>query len=119
MISKNWIAKKIEVITDDDDNLSSLCIWLDVGGYIALAREMDSDDIECEFSDQVNGFIPSKIEYTINKTFLSIKLGNEEYFEKNERFQELTIAIPEDMINMEELEQCLVSIFHLQHPPKA
>lgn len=33
------IATKVEAITDDDDDLSSLCIWFDRGGISPLQEK--------------------------------------------------------------------------------
>jgi len=105
------IATKVEAITDDDDNLSSLCVWLDNGGYIALAREMEESDIECEYLDQINGFKPKRLEYTLEDTILKLTLFDDEYFDRQRRLQQLLVKIPEGLAKLDQVTKCIESIF--------
>ena len=105
------IATKFEAITDDDDDLSSLCVWLDKGGYIALAREMDESDIECEFSDQINGFKPQQLEYKFEEGVLQLTLSDEEYFDKQRALHTLKVKFPEGLADLDQVTECLESIF--------
>lgn len=105
------IATKVEAITDDDDDLSSLCVWLDKGGYIALAREMDEGDIECEFLDQINGFKPKRLEYKLEERILQLILFEEEYFDRQRTLQRLKVNFPEGLANFDQITECLESIF--------
>jgi len=105
------IATKVEAITDDDDELSSLCVWLDKGGYIALAREMDESDIECEYLDQINGFKPRRLEYKFEDTVLQLTLFDDEYFDRQHTLQQLKVKIPEGLVELDQVTECLESIF--------
>ena len=105
------IATKFEAITDDDDDLSSLCVWLDKGGYIALAREMDEGDIECEFLDQINGFNPTRLEYVLQGRVLQLTLFDDEYFDRERTLQQLKVKFPEGLAELDHVTECLESIF--------
>lgn len=105
------IATKVEAITDDDDDLSSLCVWLDKGGYIALAREMYESDIECEFLDQLNGFKPKRLEYKLEETVLQLTLFDDEYFDRQKKLQQLKVKLPEGLAELDQVTECLESIF--------
>ncbi|WP_426317941.1 hypothetical protein [Pseudoduganella sp. R-43] len=105
------IATKVEAITDDDDDLSSLCIWFDRGGYIALAREMGDRDIECEFLDQMNGFKPKRLEYELEKRVLQLTVFDDEYFDRERTLQQLKVNLPEGLFKLDHVIECLESIF--------
>lgn len=105
------IATKVEAITEDDDDLSSLCVWLDKGGYIALAREMDESNIECEYFDQTNGFNPKRLDYKFEDTVLQLTLFDDEYFDRQRTFQQLKVKIPEGLAKLDQVSECLESIF--------
>lgn len=105
------VATKVEAITEDDDDLSSLCVWLDKGGYIALAREMDERDIECEYMDQINGFKPKRLEYKLDETGLQLTLFDDEYFDRQRTLQQLKVKFPEGLAKLDQVTECLESIF--------
>ena len=105
------VATKVEAITEDDDDLSSLCVWLDKGGYIALAREMDESDIECEYMDQINGFKPKRLEYKLDETGLQLTLFDDEYFDRQRTLQQLKVTFPEGLAKLDQVTECLESIF--------
>lgn len=104
-------AKKIEAIIEDDDDLTSLCIWFDIGGYIALARELDESDIECEFADQINGFKAKKITYKAEGNLLILQLGDGEYFDREHTCQGIVVEIDARKFNTKEISTCLNSLF--------
>jgi len=91
---RGMIARFIEAITNDEEELSSLYILFEDGGHVAIAREMSSDKIYCEYNDQGNGFYPKTLSYQYSKGMLSLLLSDDECFDSNCLVQALSIRIP-------------------------
>lgn len=105
-------AIKIETITDDEDGLSSLCVWWGmIGEYIALAREVTASEIECEYGDQINSFHPKTLIYQLGKRELILQLKGNEFFDHDKRIQEMIIDLGGFTASWNEIKGCLQSIF--------
>jgi hypothetical protein len=107
-----FIAARVEAITDDDDELSSLCFWWgDIGSYFALARELDSNQIHCEYRDQMNGFYSDTISYSVCGSSLIFSLAQDESFERDASLKTIEIDLRNIESYRDEIDTCLNSIF--------
>src|SRR6266704_3251973 len=116
----DFTAIKVEVIIEDDEALSSLCLWWSKkpGSFFVISAEIDSSEIECEFCDQINGFVSKTISYQFEGNYLAFRLSNKETFDKahivgqkGELLQEIRIDIHNLDVPSEEIKACLASIF--------
>jgi hypothetical protein len=89
------IANKIETIFDDDEGVTSFCVWWgNVGSYLSIDYEKEDAKIYCEYGDQSNGFYPTYLRYEINNNVINFILEGTEFFSKKEKNQKISIEIP-------------------------
>jgi hypothetical protein len=92
-------AKKIDIIVDDDEGLTSFFAkWSEIGDYFCVASDPKECDLYCEFCDQSNGFYSKTLSYSFDEKYLSFYLKDEEYFSAIDRIQKITISIPDNKI---------------------
>jgi len=72
---------------------------------------MDESDIECEFWDQINDFKPKGLEYKLEERVLQLTLFDEVYFDRQRTRQQLKVTFPEGLANLDQVTECLESIF--------
>lgn len=106
---KEFLATDVEVIRDDEEGLTSLCVrWCDIGGYLCVARDPDEEGLYCEYCDQSNGFYSKTIRSKWLNDCIAFELGGIESFSATERIQQLRIRVE---ARREEIGQCIELLF--------
>ncbi len=98
-------------MVNDEETLSSFCAWFKEGGYLVLARQLDTTQIYVEFQDQGNGYYPKSISYCIQLPYIIFSLKPPELFSEKSQFKKILIEISAKKMALAETKKCLKSIF--------
>jgi hypothetical protein len=102
-------AHEIEVIIDDDEELTSLFVSsLDPTLYFCVARDPDRPALYCEYIDQSNGFYSKILSSRWDEGCVEFQLKDDESFSISENLKKIRIFITEQQ---EEVKNCLNHLF--------
>lgn len=103
---------KIECIINDEEGLTSLCLWWgEVGSYMSIDKDIHDPRLYCEFEDQINGFYTMTLKYNIINNIVEFTLDNGEFFDKKLQLQKVSVQIL-DLSSFEKVRNILSLLFN-------